>query len=143
MYFISSGGINPSPVVWSRSFPHIVEEMKYISYSAFVADVATGTSIGTTEADGFLSPWSSGYSSGFGPITQVSAPALAMRVSRNGGYQFGNTRFKKLISSGNYRSMERYRGIGLARDTVFELSSTAEQVSALMGGYVDIIKAAA
>ena len=132
-----------SPVVCIRSFPHVVEELKYTSYSSFVADVATGYGVGTTEQSALLSPWSPGFSSGFGPISNVVAPLLAMRVSRDGGYTFGNYRFKKLVSSGHYRSMERYRANGIARDMVFELNFTAQMISALNGGYVDVLKGSA
>jgi hypothetical protein len=125
------------PIVWIRSFPHIVNELKRISHSAFTADVATGTSVGTGEGGQLLSPWSDGFSSGFGPLTQVEAPYLAMRYSKNGGYKFSNNRIKRLVSSGNYRSLMRYRSMGIARDMVYELSSTAEMIGALNGAYVD------
>ena len=134
-------GVSTNPVVWIRSFPHILNELKYVSYSAFSADVATGTSVGTGETTQFLSPWSSGFSTGFGPVTPVAAPQLCMRMSRDGGYTFGNGRIKTLVGSGNYRTMQRFRGNGIARDAVFELSSTAQMIGALNGAYIDPIPA--
>lgn len=131
------------PIVWIRSFPHVVNELKYVSHSAFIADIETGTSVATGEVGQFLSPWSAGFSSGFGPITQVAAPMLNYRISKDGGYSFGNARPKQLVSSGHYRSMMRWRGNGIARDAVFELSSTAEMCSALNGAYIDPLAASA
>lgn len=129
------------PIVWIRSFPHITNELKYVSHSAFIADVETGMSVATGEAGQFLSPWSSGFSSGFGPVTQVEAPVVNMRLSKDAGHRFGNYRPKKMVSSGRYRSMMRWRGNGIARDAVFELSSTAQMSGALNGAYVDPIPA--
>lgn len=126
-----------SPIPWIRSFPHAVAEMKQVSHSSFIADVQTGNSVGTGENNQFLSPWSSGFSSGFGPLTQVAAPVVNLRVSRDGGKNYGNNRSKGRISSGRYRSLLRWRGNGIARDMVFELSSTAEMSDALNGAYID------
>jgi hypothetical protein len=73
----------------------------------------------------------------------VDAPVVNFRISRDGGYTFGKYRAKHRISSGKYRSMMRWRGNGIARDAVFELSSTAEMCGALNGAYIDPIAAAA
>jgi hypothetical protein len=130
---------NGTSIIWTRGFPHIMNELKYLSYSAFVVDCATGSSVNTSESSYITDPWSSGYSSGFGPLGVSSVPYLAMRMSRNGGVSFGNNRIKGLVSSGNYRTMQRFRQNGIARDAVFELSSTAANVSALNGAYVDLL----
>lgn len=126
-----------NPIVIIRSFPHVLNELDFISYTAVKLDCGTGTSVGTGEAATLSSPWSNGFSNGFGPIGKVSAPQLAMRMSRNGGARYGNYREKKLVSSGNYRSMQRWRGNGIARDAVFEFTSTAQMISAINGAYVD------
>lgn len=126
---------NPIPLI--RSFPHQVNELKYINFREFTADVATGQSVGTGEGIKFQRPWSDGFNSGFGPTNEVSSPQLCMRISRDGGNNFGNNRIKTLVGSGNYRTMQRWRGIGIARDAVFELSSTADMLSAINGAYID------
>lgn len=132
---------NGVPIPWIRSFPHFANELKYVSHTCFVADVATGTSVDTGEGVQFKSPWSKGFSSGFGPLSEVAAPTVSLRISRNGGARFGANRQKANISSGKYRSMMRWRGNGLARDAVFELSSTAEMCGALNGAYIDPVGA--
>ncbi len=129
---------NGQPIVWSRSFPHIQNELKRLNLTSIMADVETGTSVGTGETNAFGSPWSSGFSSGFGPLTQsFTVPTIALRISRNGGNTYDNNRLKNFISSGHYRSVVRWRGNGFARDWVIELSSTAEMSGALNGVYVD------
>lgn len=135
---------NGNPIVILRAFPHILNELKYVNYSAFSADVATGLSVDTGEAAQNLdSPFSAGFSSGFGPFIKVNLPQLSMRMSRDGGYNFGNNRVKTLVGSGNYRTMQRFRGNGLGRDAVFEISSTAQMISAINGAYVDVQPASA
>ncbi len=132
---------NGQPIPWIRSFPHIVNELHYVSYPEVIADVETGTDAGSGEIVQFLSPWSLGFSSGFGPITAVAAPTVNFRFSKDGGNKFGNNRPKKGISAGRYRSMMRWRGNGLARDAVFEFSSTKEMSGALNGAFINPISA--
>ena len=127
------------PIPLIRSFPHQANELKWVSFSSFTADVATGESVNTAEQGQFLSPWSDGFDSGFGPISQTAIPQHCIRLSRNGGNKYGNNRLKTLISSGNYRTMQRWRGWGIARDAVFEWSSTAQMIAALNGAYIEVI----
>jgi hypothetical protein len=134
---------NGQPIPWVRSFPHYTDELKYVNMAAIVADVETGTGVGTGENGQFNSPWSAGFSSGFGPITQVAAPTVNLRISRDGGTRYGNNRPKMGVSSGRYRTMMRWRGNGTARDWVIEFSSTAEMAKALQGAYVEPIGATA
>lgn len=125
------------PIAWVRSFPHIVDELRYVSHPHFMADLETGTQPGTGESVQFTSPWSSGWSSGFGPLTRLQAPMVALRVSRDGGATWGKYRPKNNTSSGHYRPPIRWPGLGIARDAVFELSSTAQMCGALNGAYID------
>lgn len=131
------------PIPWIRSFPHIVSELKYVGQPVFMADLESGTQPGTGETTELLSPWSSGFSQGFGPLTALPAPSVALRLSKDGGYTYGNYRLKRNISSGRYRPPMRWRNLGLARDAVFELSSTAQMCGVLNGAYIDPVPAAA
>jgi hypothetical protein len=134
---------NGQPIVWIRAFPHFTHELKYVGLASIMADVAAGTRSNTGEQNQFLSPWSAGFNAGFGPLVQVATPVLNLRISRNGGASYGNYRPQNMISSGNYRPPTRWRGNGIARDWVLELSSTVEMVGALNGAYVDPIEGAA
>ena len=132
-----------NPIPWIRSFPHIVNELKYVSHSMFMADLEEGTQPGTGETPLAVGPWSPGFGPGFGPSTTLSAPMVALRMSKDGGYNFGKYRMKRNISSGRYRSPMRWRNLGVARDAVFELSSTAQMCAVLNGAYIDPIPATA
>jgi hypothetical protein len=145
LYEISAANLTDAgnPIPWIRSFPHVTNELQYVEHPLFTADVETGTRSATGETTQFLSPWSLGFSQGFGPITAVPSPLVNFRMSRDGGYTFGKYRPKKHTSSGRYRSMMRWRGNGIARDAVFEVSSTAEMCGALNGAYIDPIPATA
>lgn len=134
---------NAQPIVFLRSFPHIVNELKELTVGAFVADIETGTIEGTGSVNQVQSPWSSGFSSGFGPVATVEAPVVNLRVSKDGGNTWGNYRRKGFVSSGKYRSMQRWRQLGMGRDFVFELSWSYPGKSALNGAFVDPIPHAA
>jgi hypothetical protein len=134
---------NGMPIACIRSFPHILAELKEITTTSFVADIETGQELNTGEIDQTLSPWSNGWSNGFGPIIVNGSPRIALRLSRNGGATWGNYRPRQFISAGKYRSMMRWRGLGMGRDLVAELSWSAPMQTALQGAYVDPIKHAA
>lgn len=130
---------NGQVIPWIRSWPHFTNELKYAGLEEVTIDVETGTRPGTGEATQFLSPWSLGFNAGFGPLTAVPTPTVALRLSRNGGAKYGNYRPKGMVSSGRFRSMMRWRCNGIARDWVIEVSSTAEMSGALNGAYIDPI----
>lgn len=131
---------NDMPIVCRRSFPHIVANLDEVTRLAVVADFETGGIPGTTDVPQLLRPWSSGFSSGFGPNSILNAPALCMRYSNNGGATFSNYRQKGLVSAGHYRSMMRWRGLGMGRDIVFEFMWAYPGPSALQGAYVAMLE---
>jgi hypothetical protein len=128
---------NGSPIVCKRTFPHVMKDMHEITSTSFVADFETGDSPG-----GALErPWSSGFVSAFGPSATIAVPfRLSMRYSNDGGKKFGNYRTKGFADAGEYRSMMRFRGLGMARDRVYELSWAYPGKSALQGAYLDPIE---
>lgn len=131
------------PIAFIRSFPHVLNEMKQVSHARFIADFQTGTQPGTAEVAQFLSPFSNGFSSGFGPLTKTTVPVLNLRCSRDGGNTWGNNRPKALISAGHYRSLMRWPSLGIARDMVFELSWSAPMSSALNGAFIEVMSGSA
>jgi hypothetical protein len=128
------------PIAYVRSFPHIVDELKQITVTEFIVDMQTGTLAGSAEKGQFLSPWSAGFSSGFGPLVAVPAPVIAMRVSKDGGATFGNYRMKSLVSAGHYRSLLRWRSLGMGRDFVFEVSWCAPMSTGLNQAFAHAIE---
>ena len=119
---------NGTPIVHKRSFAHVLKDMHEITHTSFVADFETGGMVGTSE-NASLTPWQT-----------LNGPALCMRYSNDGGHTWNNYRQKGFVTSGHYRSMMRYRGLGMARDRVYELSWSYNGPSALQGAYVDPIE---
>ena len=83
---------NGAPIVFRRTFPHQMADMREVTHVSFVADFATG------QASGLIG------------------------------------------SSGFYRSMMRWRGLGMARDRVYELMWVYPGPSALQGAYLEPIE---
>lgn len=131
------------PIACIRSFPHIVDEMNYITIPCLVIDMQTGGQPNTGEVQQTLSPFSSGFSSGFGPLTQTDSPQVGVRMSKDGGETWGNYRLKSLISAGHYRSMMRFRSWGMGRDIAIEVAATADTMRALNQAFFDAIPHAA
>jgi hypothetical protein len=109
--------------------------------SDFSSDFGIGTGVGsslTPQSTGYLSPWSPGFSLGFGPLSYVTVPTVVMRYSKDGGNTWSNNRAKSMISAGHYRTMMRWRGLGMSRDMIFELAWSAPMATALNGAFVDL-----
>ncbi len=105
-----------SPIVCRRTFPHILKDMNEITHVSFVADFETGA--GTDDN---------------------STPVLCMRYSNDGGNKWSPYR-EKPLPPGAYRRIMRWRGLGMARDRVYELMWSFPGPSALQGAYVDPIE---
>jgi hypothetical protein len=131
------------PIVFRRSFPHVVNELKEVTIPEVTIDMATGTLPASGEVTQFVSPWSNGFSNGFGPLTQVDAPQIAVRMSKDGGNTWGNYRIKSLVSAGHYRSMLRWRNWGMGRDLVIEVNWSAPMETGLNQAYFEAIGHAA
>jgi hypothetical protein len=130
---------NGQPIIYRRSFPHIVNEMKQITVTDFTVDMQTGTLSGSSESTQTLSPFSNGFSNGFGPLTNVDGPQIGLRVSKDGGATFGNYRLKSMVSAGHDRSVLRWRGLGNGRDWVFEVSWSAPMLTGLNQAFANAI----
>jgi hypothetical protein len=126
-----------SPIAYVRSFPHVVNELKQVTIPDVVLDMQTGTLAGVGEAAQITSPFSNGFSNGFGPLTKVSAPQIGLRISKDGGATWGNWRFKSMISAGKNRSMLRWRGNGMGRDIVVEAGWSAPMATGLNQAFFD------
>jgi hypothetical protein len=131
---------NGMAIPFVRSFPHVTDSLHEITGGSFVADISTGSLLNTAEIEQDSRPWSNGWSNGFGPLIVLGAPQVAMRSSKDGGATWGNYRNKGLVSAGHYRSMMRWRGIGMGRDLVFEVSTAAPMEWALQGAYLEPIR---
>jgi hypothetical protein len=125
------------PIAFIRSFPHVVDELKEVTIPALVIDMQTGTQPNTGEVQQTLSPFSGEFSSEFGPLTQVGAPQIGVRMSKDGGATWGNYRLKQLVSAGHDRSMMRWRGWGMGRDIAIEVAWSAPFLTGLNQAFFD------
>lgn len=115
-----------------RTMPHIVDAMQRISYRSFTADVEVGT-----RGPAVASPWSPGFSTGFGPLPGDGAPQIFLRQSTNRGKSFQTARAKSLGKEGQYHIVPRWWRLSQSRDSVFELSWAANAKVTLNGGFLD------
>lgn len=154
---------NGTPIVCKRTFPHQLKDLREITHTAFVADFATGEIPGFSESAPGSGDFNADFNSDF-DISSTQPPgadfnddynndfnnamrslnmstlALCMRYSKNGGKTWSNYRQKHLLTSGHYRSMMRYRGLGMGRDWIFELLWVYPGPCALNGAYADAIE---
>lgn len=98
-----------------RRFPHISQDMKRISHGALKVDMATG--VGNAN---------------------VPDPLASLRVSRDGGYSWGNEKTSRIGRAGERKPHGVwFRRLGQARDWVFELSVPDQIDTALVSAYFE------
>lgn len=105
-----------SPILYLRTFPHMVRDSKLQTYRRFVADME----VGTANAPDVM-------------------PLVSLRWSDDRGATFGNPVTMPLGAAGQYLTSVQWWGLGAARDRVFELSWSAPVKTALNGAWVDMI----
>ena len=106
---------NGSPIVRVRSFPHLLNDGKRVSYSKFMADIETGTDLNPAEN-----------------------PQLSLRWSDNRGFSYNNPIMQTLGKTGQYRATPTWNRLGFARDRVFELSWSVAAATALNGAWIEV-----
>lgn len=107
-----------NPIIYLRTFPHMVQDGKRVTYQRFIADMEVGTLAGTTADD---------------------PPMVSLRWSDDRGVTFGNPVLMPLGAAGQYDTSVQWWGLGMARDRVFELSWSVDTKTALNGAWVEAI----
>jgi hypothetical protein len=118
------GGV-AGPISFIRTFPHIQGlpglngqlmplDGKRVRFLQFVADIESGHG----PADG-------------------SIPSLSLRWSDDRGQTFGNAVLQTNGTPGQYSTQPSWRGLGEARDRIFELSYSFNGKAALNGAWVE------
>lgn len=101
------------PLVWVRTFPHMVDDNKKISYLSFEADIEPGT------------------------ITdQEDDPQIGLSWSDNKGVSYGNEVIQSMGKTGEYLVVPTWNRLGQARDRVFKLRSNANAQQSLNGAFI-------
>lgn len=128
---------NGQPIVRIRSFPHLVNDGKRVSYPFFSADIEVGTITGYATGNPRVSDFNWDFNDDFGasPST-LDAPKVTLRYSDDKGKTYSGRITQQLGSTGNYLSQPIFGPLGQARDRVFELSWSIPAPIALNGGFV-------
>lgn len=116
------------PITFIRSFPHIGAGMqdgqsvpvdgKRVQFEQFLADIECGN----------------------GPQSANGKPAqLSLRWSDDRGKTFGNAVLQSAGMPGSYLTQPQWRGLGIARDRIFELEYSIAGPAALNGAWVKAI----
>lgn len=103
-----------------RSFPHLMNDAKRVSYPAFIADMECGLVAAVKDARGVAIP-----------------PQVYLRWSDDRGKTYGNAVGRSLGETGKYQTFPTWRRTGRARDRVFELSWSIAGKTALNGAFID------
>ncbi len=112
---------NPVPRI--RSFPHLVQDQKRVTYSSFNADMETGTDDSTVTGDG---------------TSSSSPPMVNLRWSDDRGRTYGNYVQQSLGAVGQYLTSISWNRLGYARDRVFEVSWSVPTNTALNGAWITV-----
>jgi hypothetical protein len=107
-----------APILYLRTFPHLVDEARRVTYRRFVADMEVGSAAGTL-AD--------------------NPPMVSLRWSDDRGASFGDPVLMPLGAGGQYDTSVQWWGLGAARDRVFEISWSAPVKTALNGAWIDMV----
>lgn len=116
IYDLDNYTVNNQPVRRVRSFPHLVNELKRLSYSKFVADMQTGASTNPNDD-----------------------PTVWLRWSDDRGATWGSAIPQSLGRMGQSKTNLQWRHLGIARDKVFELSWSSAAPTALNQAFVEVI----
>lgn len=111
---------NGVPIVRIRTFPHLVDEDDYarVTYNDFDADMEVGT-IEDLEDD----------------------PQIYLSWSNDKGKTYGNPVPQSMGKTGEYLTTISWNRLGQARDRVFKLQWSTDNVTALNGGFITRKKA--
>lgn len=118
-YDLSSFTDNGQPVKRVRGFPHILQDGARVSYQSFVANMQCGAALAPGED-----------------------LKVALRMSDDRGATFWGPRYASIGQPGQTLLMPIWRRLGMARDRVFELSWTADTMTALNSAFVNFVKGA-
>ena len=132
---------NGKPIQYLRSFPHVEDDdSTRITVWKFIADTEAGTPPGTTINPVAGSPWSLGFSPGFGPAVLTEPPLISLRVSRDRGESWGNAVMQPMGAAGRYTTRPTWYRLGYGVDMVFELSWSTPMKTALNGAFIEVEK---
>lgn len=111
---------NGQEIKYTRTFPHLVENLNRVFYKHFQADMEVGTDSGAIDGS-----------------TTAHPPQISLRISDDRGRTYGYTLMQSLGAQGQYLTSPSWWRLGMARDRVFELSWSCPTRTALNGAFID------
>lgn len=114
-----------APIVRERTFPHLVNELKRMSYRKFVADMETGN---TTVPDN--------------DTTFGDQPLVSLSWSDDRGVTYNSPIRQPLGTQGRANSVVQFWRLGMARDRVFKLQWSSPSRTALNGAFLEVTPSA-
>jgi len=125
-----------NPIVRLRTFPHMIDDGKRVTYKSFIVDMQTGTIDQTpTSAPDFN--WD--YNNDYGPPLRIPSADVTLRWSDDKGVSYGEGMIQTAGAQGQYLTQVNYNRLGMARDRIFEVSWSAPFRTALNGAFVEIM----
>lgn len=108
---------NGQPISRIRSFPHLINDGKRVTYDSFIADIQVGTEPRTTTDN---------------------PPMISLRWSDDRGATYGNAVEQPMGSGGQYLTSIIWNKLGIARDRVFELAWSAPNNTSCNGAFIQM-----
>lgn len=105
------------PITRVRTFMHMLNDGKRMTYDAFAADMECGTSVQLTEEE--------------------AEPEVLLSFSDDRGKTFGNKLAQSMGREGEYLVQPSWNRLGMARDRVFKLEWSGNCKTALNGAWFD------
>lgn len=145
---------NGAPITRIRSFPHLMDDAKRVTYSMFIADISVGaldTSAVQPQVffEVILGSDGNKYFSVLGrggkdyiQLLQGDLSGqeiLTLRYSDDRGATWSGAIQQTMGSVGKYLTSVEYRRLGMARDRVFELQWSGALKVALNGAFIDTV----
>lgn len=131
---------NGNPILCLRGLPHVIDQDKYerVTFWRCMADIEVGTATGTVNVPTVQTPWSLGFSPGFGPRTLTEPPLMSLRISHTRGESYTDAQMQPMGAAGLYRTVPTWNRLGYGRDIVLELSWSTPMKTALQGVWLDV-----
>lgn len=104
---------NGNPIKWLRTFPHMMNDGKRVTYAQFEADMEAGT------------------------IQAPGEAIVTLRYSDDRGRTFNEGETQTAGMTGEYLTWPTWNAQGMARDRIFELSWSSPVKTALNGAFVE------
>ena len=127
-----------------RTFPHMLDDGRRLSYKSFIADLQSGQLSGGAwqQTPEVLGDFNSDFNSDFYKTQHaLQLPIASLRWSDTHGASWSNPMRQLFGTTGQYSTSVKWSRLGMARDRLFELSWSTPAQTALNGAFVEVEEA--